>query len=313
MPKEMTHWLTAGKALSRIDESRKICPILNRGRNLYFLGAVLPDTPAYLVTGKNRKAVHDFDKEFHDPAGSSFAPAASLVQKYGESVPPEIMALLAGTITHIITDSVFHPFVFYYCGHDMKKHYRLETYIDLYFMSLNNEKFKSFKKILKGVETDIETISAFMSLYFSRESNLNQNLYRKSLHQHALIQNAWFKPLARKTGRGVSLIPGINLNDKIELFYPSKLKNKIFQAEYSYRNPVTGEKKRTTIAELAEEAVKRITHLLQELGEFDDPEKLSQYLFSITGPNPLTGIEGKRLEDMKYFSEIKNIDEVIFS
>ncbi len=27
---------------------------------------------------------------------------------------------------------------------------------------------------------------------------------------------------------------------------------------------------------------------------------------------PLTGIEGKRLDKMKFFSEIKNIDEVIF-
>jgi hypothetical protein len=312
MPKEMTHWIIAGKALNRIDESGKIFKILSSGENLYYLGAVLPDTPAYLITGKDKKTVQALDREFHDPAGSSLAPAASLVQKYGESVPPEIMALLAGTITHIITDSVFHPFVFYYCGHDTQKHYRLETYIDLYFMSLYKEKFKSFRKILKNVETDIETVSDFMSLYFDRESSLKKNSYRKSLHQHALIQNAWFKPLLRKTSRGFNLIPGINLNQKLELFYPSGLKNKIFQDEYSYRDPVTGEKKRTTITDLAEEAIRRITIILQGLDEISNPEKISKYLLSIKGPNPLTGIEGIKSDEMKFFSEIKDIDEVIF-
>jgi hypothetical protein len=40
--------------------------------------------------------------------------------------------------------------------------------------------------------------------------------------------------------------------------------------------------------------------------------EMAASLRSIDGPNPLTGLPGRTSDEMKFFSQIKNIDEVIF-
>ena len=73
MPKEMTHWLIAGKALNRLKPGTEICNILENFKNLYHVGAVLPDTPAHILTGKEKNLVKELDRKFHD----IFAPRTS--------------------------------------------------------------------------------------------------------------------------------------------------------------------------------------------------------------------------------------------
>lgn len=313
MPKEMTHWLIAEKALNRLSPASSPGNILCSYRNLYHVGAVLPDTPAHLLTGKNRDLVKELDREFHDPQESSFEPAARFLYRHGNSITPQHMALLAGTLTHLIADSVFHPLVYYFCGaDDMKKHYRLETYIDLYFMKLYSRNFRSLKKILRSEEADTKTVSHFMNLYFDSESRLKPGVYKKTLRLHALIQSAWLKPSLLKTGKGLSFIPGIKIDDKLELFYPSAHKGEILEGIIPYRNPVTGEEKKNSIASLADEAVSRIVTVFETLSSEKTGMEMAASLRSIEGPNPLTGLPGRTSVDMKYFSEIKDIDEVIF-
>jgi len=314
MPKEMTHWLIAGKALNRLKPGTEICNILENFRNLYLVGAVLPDTPAHILTGREKNLVKELDREFHDPRESSFAPGARLLSSLDSSITPAYLALLTGTLTHIITDSVFHPFVYYFCGaDDIRKHYRLETYIDLYFMKQYSRNFRSLKKILKSGEADTKTISDFMNLYFDSESRLKPGVYKKSLRLHALIQSAWLKPSLRKTGRGLNFIPGIKIDDKLELFYPSAHKGEILEGIFSYKNPVTGEEETDSMNSLAEKAVSRIAAVTEGLAENRTGMGMSAYLQSLAGPNPLTGLPGRTSDEMEFFSEIKNIDEVIFS
>ena len=52
MPKEYTHWVLAEKVLQNAPE--RIKRMLSRNRQLYYLGAVAPDTPYYYLFGKDR-------------------------------------------------------------------------------------------------------------------------------------------------------------------------------------------------------------------------------------------------------------------
>ena len=51
MPKELTHWILADRALARLSEGSRLREILLNNHDCYLGGAVLPDTLLHLNRG----------------------------------------------------------------------------------------------------------------------------------------------------------------------------------------------------------------------------------------------------------------------
>ena len=54
MPKEITHWILAEKAYRTLETKSGLKAIIKQYKNLYLAGAVIMDTPFYLLYGNGR-------------------------------------------------------------------------------------------------------------------------------------------------------------------------------------------------------------------------------------------------------------------
>ena len=130
MPKERTHWHIA----RRVHEEMADVPlrrIIGRCPNLYFLGAVLPDSPLYALRARLAGGFFRLlDRRIHDPVQG-----VALVRDSFRTRPAAkddaAVALGLGVLTHLAADAVVHPAIDAVAAQDLARHFELETRLDL--------------------------------------------------------------------------------------------------------------------------------------------------------------------------------------
>jgi len=318
MPKEITHWQIASRVSEELKGS-EIGDLLSINPFCLKLGAVFPDALFYNRNGKETERFLTLSEEFHGAGGEdTYRIIHDLhhVAKDSDERGP-IIALMSGIISHIQTDSSFHPLVYYLSGNyddpepetrskAIGAHRRFESLMDLFFCrgpsNLNNYSLKDYllkaempshklfgQALLKiASEKDWPDLNDVMDRAFNFFSFM-QNL------SHNQILSRFFYALERffpdKWGEIIALFYGPQLNKKIS----------IMRRPITYKNPVTGRESTQRLEEIFQIAVEKTAAIIRGAehallnGESD--------LEIGIGPSLSFGLEKVPKEDAKYFAD----------
>lgn len=109
MPRELTHWLIAEEAADRLADG-PLSAAISCNRDAYLLGAVAPDSAFYALLGRQHEVLQRIAAAVHGADGHD---SLRWVPTHATEAG---WAFVAGACTHLATDAVFHPFVYYFSG-----------------------------------------------------------------------------------------------------------------------------------------------------------------------------------------------------
>jgi hypothetical protein len=118
VPKELTHWMIARATAAKVDAQAtprtaaavRACP------EAFLLGAVAHDGPFYWPGDPRMTALGDHLHGKGVDVGDGYAPIKRALATGRDDVPAAAIAFMAGALTHMAADTVFHPAVFYFTG-----------------------------------------------------------------------------------------------------------------------------------------------------------------------------------------------------
>ena len=272
MPKEFTHWSIAEKVRrARWTARDRISQIIVEFPNLYLLGAMAHDSLFYPVFMPKSAGYAEASRSIHveDITGPFRSPS----QRYGELFTPPAMAFLAGAATHIVIDGIFHPFVYYFSGDSRSadpavsknattRHRTLETYLDLHFLgSVKLPNRGSMLGLLRDKEMGDDDFYELASRFYG--NGIDPKLARTAINAHAKVvymaQNQYCVSLIN-----VLNTAAVNSFKSVRgLCYPNckHFDSPFFSNPFIYRNPVNGEEKQVTIADLDQRATALINSI----------------------------------------------------
>jgi hypothetical protein len=297
MPKELTHWILADRAMAGLSDSSRLRKLIQKHHDCYLGGAVLPDTLLHHVRGPHAATALALAKQFHDSAGNSFAPLILAEQQFPDGLPPAVLACLLGVITHMQADIVFHPFVYALTGTTgIGRHYRLETDMDVHFLRGGAQPAVQHVADLVSPATRPVLIDT-CALLFDPRSQLPRQALEQALKHHCRFQGMYDRTLWKLAVGLASLLAGAPFREQRHLFYPlpGKCRVKYENNAVEWRHPVSGEPRRTSLEQLADDTVQRCTALFERL---ETEGSLAKVLTGSPGENLLTGMHGACLSEI---------------
>jgi hypothetical protein len=304
MPKELTHWLIAQESLLALPPNSPVKLILAEYYNLFFAAAVLPDTPYYCVGKKCIQVKHAVDYFHAAHQTNSFAPLTRVLETKPHLSFEAELSFTAGIISHIIADSVFHPFVSSLSGPESgqasrkntARHRRLETEIDLLFMrkSILIGGNMLLRTYVDNLEVHIDDLAVVLAVFFDSDNRLPPKIMKKSLRDHCLIQSLFYKKWPTIPLRILNMIKQDCTNHLLALSYrdTEKLPPLLNDQPIKYKHPWTGHVLSTTMEHLKEEAVEKISPYLSMLQTVTNRLELKNTLKKLNGPSLITGLFG---------------------
>ncbi|MDD4003775.1 MAG: zinc dependent phospholipase C family protein [Elusimicrobiaceae bacterium] len=273
MPKEFTHWTIAEQVRrARWTAKDRISEIIVEYPNMYLLGAIAHDSMFYPVFMPRSAGYEAAARNLHveDITGPFRAPAP----RYGELFTPPAMAFLAGAVTHIAIDGIFHPFIHYFSGDSgsldpaiagdaAARHRTLETFLDLYFYgSVRLPNHGSLLALLRDKEMDNKPFYELAARFYG--NGITASHAETALRAHAkivyLAQNRYCVSIVNFINTAA-----INAFKSVRgLCYP-KVKHfdsPFFDSPVMYKNPVTGEECTAGVTELRQRSVTLINAAL---------------------------------------------------
>nr|MBC8361832.1 zinc dependent phospholipase C family protein [Candidatus Desulfatibia profunda] len=327
MPKEITHWHIAEKAFQHLNADSTLRRIISAHKYLYLSGAVVMDTPFYLLYGKGKSAMYNLANQIHDTPAHSLDFVKRTVSLSPQQTPPPVLAFLLGGLCHVYADANFHPLVYYFSGTGtgetpeksrtaQSRHHTLETYLDLYYLDkglfLPDVFYAS--RIFKQVEMDKAGFVAVLKRFFSIRSESEFQYFKQALNMHMLLQHLFDWNLFKISLLAINCLPGLNIDHWVSSFYPIKnpAPNTTFKNRLKYRHPVTGQDLHQSVPTIAQSVHQKILNGFKTIEGHWNKSTLSSALDLLPGPNLYTGIEGFQKSEMKYFSTEMDVIELIF-
>lgn len=292
MPKELTHWMLAERALAELPHGSRVGAIIARHREAYLGGAVLPDTLAHIFRGPYHPTARVLGHRFHDASGNSYQPLIHAERRFPEGLPAPLFACFLGVISHMEADIALHPYVYAATGSDdIGAHYRLETAMDVRFLQRGAAPTHRRLDKLLGASTREVLVSA-AGLLFDPEGELPHRALEHSLALHCRFQSMYDRTFWKLAVRVLARLCGSPFREQRHLFYPlrSSAGGTIkagHDAEWSH--PETGEVRRASLDDLAREAVERTVAVFLRI---EKAGTLAAALVSHPGANLLTGLHG---------------------
>lgn len=292
MPKELTHWILADRACAGLSSDSRLGRIIGAHHSAYLGGSVLPDTLLHLFRGPHAATALALAQSFHDTAGNSFVPLIQAELRFPGSFPPALLACMLGVVTHIEADIIFHPFVYALAGTaDAGRHYQVETDIDLHFLC--NGIQPATRRLADLISPDTQDIFVkTCAQLFDPEGTLPHTALEQALALHCRCQEKYDRTFWKLAVRLLAIVRGSPFREQRHLFYPlapSSAACRIEGCVPGWRHPVTGELQRSTVAELAHDAVERI---IERFARIEAEGSLAAALQTIRGENLLTGLHG---------------------
>jgi len=311
MPKERTHWILAEKVFQEILPDSPLKKIVGLHKNLYLAGAVIPDTPFYLLYGKSGKMMSQLGMRLHDNPLNSYQPLSDAINHHMRHVPDDVLALILGFIAHIHADASFHPLVYYLTGGDENernreiRHRTLEAYLDIYYSArfpLQNRGLVS--NVMTSLEMGEDRFLNLLSLfYFGREKKHIPEI-KKSLLRHRMIQKLFDRDSVKITLKWLDFIPGMKLDLIMATCYPLVRPDpwSMFHHPFSYLHPVTGQPFRHSVRDLEEKMIRETLGIFAQIECHMKNRTLPELFSRLKGPDLCTGMMGKQISDMCCFS-----------
>jgi len=311
MPKEITHWLIAEQVLETLEDALPLKNILSRCRDSFLLGAVLPDSPLYMKFGRGAKEMQHLAQALHDAPDSASFLKLYLKRRDGE-IDDASLSLVLGMLTHLYSDSMFHPFVSYLAGPDSARHFFIETHIDLALLPLSIPlKNYLFNKIAARAGKESSDLVQKIAEIFSMIKPVTFNAAAKMLRHHAFIQARFENPYIRTVLNFLGLIPGMRADIYIALCYPRHRPDPslLFHREYEVLHPVTGISSHISLSSLYRQTVQFIVASLKTLRSKDE---LTAALSGLPAVTANTGMPGVSSTAMHFFNSEKDLTKIIF-
>jgi len=263
MPKEITHWTLAAVVANKLPGGSIFFKPIRSFPNLFLLGAITPDIPFYYLVGPETKRIQALSAPFHGTDGRSLEPVLAFLDKNPVKTPA-VLAFAAGVICHILSDTLFHPLVYYFAGMDgvhpgaTARHRQFETAMDLYFLHLSHGRSQvSLARVLKNLEVSTtERCRLMADLFQTRilsKKRPEQKFLNPALYSHTTFQYLFRSGLVYKSlgflNRKTPWIPG-----KVTgLIYPWVKPGNLafFDQRFRYKDPCTGDLFSARIQEMA--------------------------------------------------------------
>ncbi len=326
MPKEAAHWILAEHAWQALPDGL-LKREIQENKALFYLGSIIFDTPYYVVIGQNRSNLKAATQRLHGFEASRFFNPFGPLAKSPEILPEGYRSFLAGALTHVAADAVFHPLIYYFGGSDENasankaaqataRHRRLETALDLHFLSRNgNASFRNLRlpELYKHRENEERPFLKLMNLLYFGKILVKDSSLKLAFRQHALIH---------------VLVHQRRLHQFLELFdilWPRQARRihpvealfyatcqdpdpRFFQRSLHYRHPVTGEERREFISDLQERMVALSLEFLSRIDNIDRQAELKTRLAGIAFPSLYHGLPPDRNLKMRFFDELQPLD-----
>lgn len=326
MPRELFHWHIVDRTLASDALPPRCRAILERYRDVAYLGSFAHDVPYYYKAGTDSfENVADF---MHGREGEDTFIAMRLlareILKLDREKRDAGWALLLGMLSHLAGDAVFHPLIFYVTGnyHDpdpserpraQARHRLFEVYLESWIRP--KVRFSHGERISRLIRSIGPSTMDILVSVLDR-SLLSEHIdptgkvvegerWRSGFSQLSFYQalfisqpfGALFRGLTRVTrGR----FDGIDALFTYGRAYPAAALDGILE----YRNPVTGEETRGSLDELTERSVSLLLELIATVEPFAaGSESDAQRLFyNRFGPSLNFGLPKARADEAKYFS-----------
>ncbi len=290
MPKEVTHWIIADKVTAALQDSR-YASALNAHPNIVRFGAVFHDKLYYWKSknhpkdGQLARAIKYTANRMHGIHGEDSLDIIRGMLRWIQEHPntnEHLIALMTGLVTHIFTDIVWHPMVYYYTGDyndpDEKKraraqreHLQLEAAFDIYFCNksisylLDNY---GLDQHIQGLEYDLKELLRHAFRYFTKlplQTLVDHyaQAVEDAIDGHRLIRNykmnTWAQYAMPVVPHSTWAQAGALYHDGLLEYMPRLSKG------LNYKNPVTGEAEKISMEALMQKAVDACVDFLKDI------------------------------------------------
>lgn len=271
MPKEITHFALAATLERSLPRTSLFSGPVRKFFNLFLLGAIAPDIPFYYLAGPSRKRVQELSVPFHRAHERALMPVLAFLEK---DMSPPALALAAGVISHLLSDTHFHPLVHYYAGMDgvhrgaTGRHRTFETALDIHFWYMFRGE-TCLNRVVKNSEVSRAELCRLLAGLFNPCSPLAETAPMKALNQHRRIQYLFRAPGIRTGVAGLTRM-GRPLPEKISgLAYPfaRPVCLPFFARGLFYKDPCTQESVSTDISTMISQSVESSLRVLDMVAQ----------------------------------------------
>ncbi len=299
MPKEITHWLIAQEVLLTLPQDSTLRSILSAHRNLYSTSAILLDTPYYCLGRQCHKVKKSAD-HLHNLQSNTFEPLTQLLEAKSYLSFGAELSFISGIISHIIADSIFHPFVSALSGpesglkslNNTALHRHIETEIDLIFLK-ESQLFGGnlLRTHVMNLEVHKNDLATVLAIFFGMHDKQSCLLMKKSLRNHCLIQSLFYKKWPTWPLIWLNILKLCPTEHILALYYTyAKKKPPVLNCQpVTYQHPVSADTVSMTVEGLKSRAVEEISVIFSLLATAETRKELKNKLSKLKGPNLITG------------------------
>nr|WP_320015968.1 zinc dependent phospholipase C family protein [uncultured Desulfobacter sp.] len=258
MPKEITHFALAEQARRVLPETSKFFKPIQTFPFVYLIGTVCLDSPFYYLAGPQKKQVQALANPFHRPNKQALLPVLKFLNHHRT---PEALALAAGTVCHILSDTTFHPLVYYYAGMDeihtgaTARHRYFETAMDVHFQYLFRGKTRLYK-IIRQAKISKPKLYQLMAGFFLPQGS-NTSVVKHALQWHSTLHALFGASVIRKATIKMAGTSHPVPDSSTGLVYPFSKPCFLpfFSGRLKYRHPCSGSFYSTDLLTLIQEVV----------------------------------------------------------
>ncbi|MFH2092452.1 MAG: zinc dependent phospholipase C family protein [Pseudomonadota bacterium] len=270
MPKEMTHISIARKVFDHLSEDSLFLGPIQKHFNLFLYGSIAPDTCYYYLLGPHALFIQNQSKKFHTTDSSSLVPVIDFLKHFPDK-NPKALAFAAGICCHIITDTLFHPMVYYFSGIEglhpgaRTRHRLMETALDIFFWYQNRSDTPLFHDCVFSDLNRSETeLICFLECLFSLEKRKWQTHLKRAFKSHHFSYNLFKNHTVYKI---IKLFHRFKLGipSRFEtLFYPvsKPVELLFFNDLLHYHDPIKGTPITHKIEQLTQKTIQQVLSLL---------------------------------------------------
>ncbi|WP_319576343.1 zinc dependent phospholipase C family protein [uncultured Desulfobacter sp.] len=270
MPKEITHVTLAEQVRRVLPETSKFFQPVQTLPFVFLIGAVCPDSPFYYLAGPQKKLVQALANPFHRPNKEALLPVLKFLNHHRT---PWALALAAGTVSHIMSDTIFHPLVYYYAGMNgihsgaTARHRYFETAMDVHFQYLFREKTR-LHKIIRQAKMSKQKLYQLMAGPFLPQ-HPKTSFVKHALQWHSTVHALFCASLIRK---GTIKMAGTSHplpDSSAGLIYPFSKPCFLpfFSDRLEYRHPCSGSFYATDLLTLIRESVNATLAVLDTIDQ----------------------------------------------
>lgn len=316
MPKDLIHFKIAQRAADKLRET-KFAPCLEAHSDALLLGSVFHDALYYGVT----PSANPLEKLTHALHGADGQDTFTLLRLQAEHAAASdsngpAVAILVGLISHVYADILMHPMVWHFSGDyyatdpnkkslARQRHRALESLMDMVACpEMVGLRAYSLRRMLSDIESEFAEGIPLAQL--AELAGISRVRARKG------IKSAWsifagfqrlypIQPLAKSLFALRPWLPKAAAELATLFYAPQLLEQKqVVVHDITFKHPVTGKNKTTTLDALMEMAADKTCELCQSLeaGIF----RKGSLTFPGTGPSLDAGLAGVPTSDMLHYS-----------